>query len=169
MTGLNRDTTDKFYTVSSTVEICINLLKKNIKIEKNDLILEPSAGNGAFINEIKKLTKNFRFYDILPENQEIIKQDFLKFNEKFNQKVHILGNPPFGRQSTLAKKFIKKSCEIADTISFILPKSFKKESFKKTFPLNYWLKAEIDLPDNSFLFGGNPHSVKCIFQIWENC
>ena len=82
-------------------------------------------------------------------------------------KVHIIGNPPFGRQSSLAIKFIKKSCEYCDSISFILPKSFKKESMKKHFPLNFHLLYEYDLPDNSFIVDGKIHDVPCVFQIWE--
>ena len=64
-----------------------------------------------------------------PENDEIIKQDYLEFDfnlQNSYKRIHIVGNPPFGRQSSLAIKFIKKSCEYCDSISFILPKSFKK-------------------------------------------
>ncbi len=73
----------------------------------------------------------------MPEHDEIIKQNYLELNytkmrEDFN-KIHIIGNPPFGRQSSLAIKFIKKCCEFSNSISFILPKSFKKESMRKSF------------------------------------
>ena len=87
--------------------------------------------------------------------------------KKTFNKIHIIGNPPFGRQSSLAIKFIKKSCEFCDSISFILPKSFKKDSLKKSFPLNFHLIFEIDLPDKSFLVDGKEHNVPCIFQIWD--
>ena len=82
-------------------------------------------------------------------------------------KIHVIGNPPFGRQSSLAIKFIKKSCEFCNSVSFILPKSFKKDSLKKTFPLKFHLIFEVDLPDKSFLVDGIEHNVPCIFQIWE--
>ena len=51
----------------------------------------------------------------------------------FQSNLHFIGNPPFGRQSSLAKKFIKHicSCDKTKTIAFILPKSFKKDSLKK--------------------------------------
>jgi predicted RNA methylase len=137
-----------------------------------DLIIEPSAGNGAFIEGIKSLTYNRLFYDIEPENDEITTQDFLTLDiyatglNEFQNKIHIVGNPPFGRQSSLAIKFIKKACEFAHSISFILPKSFKKESLIQKFPLNFHRIYEVDLPDNSFLVNGEPHDVPCIFQIW---
>jgi len=138
-TGLNRNTIDKYYTKKSVVDECMKSIENHIEFEKNDLIIEPSAGNGAFINGIKSLTNNYKFYDIEPQNEQIEKQDYLLFDYSHinNDNIHIIGNPPFGRQSSLAIKFIKKSCEFADTISFILPMSFKKDSMKKHFPLNF--------------------------------
>lgn len=169
--GLNRNTIDKYYTKEGIVHLCLDYFKKYIKIGKNDLVIEPSAGNGSFISAIKTVTTHYVFYDIEPENSEIIKQDYLKnnftdFKNKFNN-IHIIGNPPFGRQSSLAIKFIKKSCEFCDSISFILPKSFKKESLKKVFSLNFHLIFECDLPDKSFNVNGLEYNVDCVFQIWE--
>jgi len=45
---------------------------------------------------IKELTKNHKFYDLIPENKEIIKQDFLlldvdKIIEPY-KKIHIIGD-----------------------------------------------------------------------------
>lgn len=169
--GLKRNTIDKYYTKDTIVDSCLNSIKNYININSDDLIIEPSAGNGSFITGIKSLSNNFIFYDLEPENKEIIKQDYLLFDyedltNKFN-KIHIIGNPPFGRQSSLAIKFIKKSCEFCNSISFILPKSFKKDSLKKTFPLIFHLVYENDLPDKSFLVDGVEHNVPCVFQIWQ--
>jgi predicted RNA methylase len=169
--GVNRNTIDKYYTKNAVVDSCVELVKKYIQINSSELIIEPSAGNGSFISAIKGLTNNHLFYDLEPENEEIVKQDYLQFNytdvkNKF-ERIHIIGNPPFGRQSSLAIKFIKKSCEFCSSISFILPKSFKKDSLKKTFPLNFHLIYETDLPNKSFLVNGSEHNVPCIFQIWE--
>jgi hypothetical protein len=169
--GLKRNTIDKYYTKDNVVELCLNNVKKYIQISSNDLIIEPSAGNGSFINGIKSITNNFKFYDLEPDNEEIITQDYLVYDyvsarETYN-KIHIIGNPPFGRQSSMAIKFIKKSCEFCDSVSFILPKSFKKDSLKKTFPLIFHLICEIDLPDKAFMVDGLEHNVPCIFQVWE--
>jgi hypothetical protein len=165
--GLNRDLSDKFYTSKETVNICYKYIKKNLDIKDTDLIIEPSAGNGAFIPIIKLLSNNYKFYDIKPENKEIFKKNFLKLKNPITKsKIHIIGNPPFGRKSSLAIKFIKKSCEFCESISFILPKSFKKNSMQKSFALNFHLKFEKDLPNNSFLIGNIPYNVPCVFQIW---
>ena len=172
--GLKRNVIDKFYTKKEVAMYCINLFKEYVAPNNDDIIIEPSAGNGAFIDAIKSLKCDYEFYDLEPEHEEIVKQDYLLYNTNNNnnnnnnntQKIHIVGNPPFGRQSSLAIKFIKKSCEFCTSISFILPRSFKKDSLKKTFPLNFHLLFEIDLPENSFLVNAKEHDVPCIFQIW---
>ena len=169
--GLKRNIIDKFYTKSDVASSCITLIKQNVSMNETDLIVEPSAGNGAFIDGIKLLSKHHLFYDLEPENADIIKQDYLTYDhreiKKRFVKIHVVGNPPFGRQSSLAIKFIRKSCEFCNSISFILPKSFKKESLKNKFPLQFHLVYECDLPDNSFLVDGSEHNVPCVFQIWE--
>jgi len=172
--GLKRDTIDKYYTKQSVVELCIDYIKQYINIDFiNDLIIEPSAGNGAFIPGIKSLSSKFLFFDLKPENIDILEQDYLELDAyRIKQltnckKIHVIGNPPFGRQSSLAIKFIKKSTTFADTISFILPKSFKKDSLQKSFPLEFHLIFQIDLPPYSFLVDSLEYDVPCVFQIWE--
>ena len=168
--GLKRNTIDKYYTSTKCVETCIELIKKNINIDNDDLCIEPSAGNGAFIKYIKTLSNHNLFYDIKPEHPEIKKLDYTKFYHKIirnkYKNIHVIGNPPFGRQSSLAIKFIKKSAEYCDSISFILPKSFKKDSLKKHFPLNFHLIYEYDLPKKSFIVDEKEYDVPCVFQIW---
>ena len=167
-TGQKRELIDKFYTSSSAVKLCIDKIKQHINITSTDLIIEPSAGNGAFMTEIKLLSNNCKFYDIIPEHSEIIKQDYLQLSlPTSGVKIHVIGNPPFGRQSSLAIKFIKKSCEFADTISFILPLSFKKDSLQAKVPINFHIVTEFVLPPKSFIIDGQEHDVPCVFQIWE--
>ena len=169
--GLQRNTIDKYYTKPIIAKQCIKIIKTYINISNNDLIIEPSAGNGSFIKYIKLLSNNYKFYDLEPENSEIIKQDFLEYDylevkQEYNN-IHIIGNPPFGRQSSQAIKFIKKCCEFANSISFILPKSFKKDSMKKHFLNNFHLIYENDILDNSFLVNNIETNVPCVFQIWQ--
>jgi hypothetical protein len=92
--------------------------------------------------------------------------DYKSFLNKF-KKIHVIGNPPFGRQSSLAIQFIKKSAEFAHSISFILPKSFKKDSMQKHFPANFHLEFQADIESKSFLQDGKPIDVPCVFQIWQ--
>lgn len=164
---------DKFYTNPKVADRCIYHFTNTVSIQSSDILLEPSAGNGAFSNKLTNYT--VYAYDIEPNHNSIIQQDFTTFvlpDEWKNKRIHVISNPPFGRQSGLAKKFIKKASLFASTISFILPKSFKKDSFRKTFPLDFHLEFEEDLPKNSFLIqdeNGNftiSYDVPCVFQIW---
>ena len=168
--GLQRNTTDKYYTNQHTAQYCIDKLREVISCEKNDLLIEPSAGNGSFINPIKTLGGDCLFYDLQPEHDEIKEQNYLDLNtdtlcKQYNH-IHVIGNPPFGRQSSLAIKFIKKSCDFSNTVSFILPKSFKKESMQKHFPPLFHLMYEGDIPENSFIVNNSVYNVPCVFQIW---
>ena len=67
----------------------------------------------------------------------------------------------------MAKKFIKKitSCKRTKTIAFILPKSFKKNSFQKSvsIKLSFRLSAE-DIEKNAFLMNGHEYDVPCVFS-----
>ena len=170
--GLSRNTIDKYYTKPNISRLCLKHYIENVNISENDICIEPSAGNGSFIAPIKENFSKFKFYDISPHNDEIETLDFLEFDsekvigDKYNKK-HILGNPPFGRQSSTAIKFIKKCCLFCDYIGFILPKSFKKDSMKNKIKSNFHLIFEIDLPPDSFIVGNNIYDVPCVFQIWE--
>ena len=169
-TGLGRNTIDKYYTRDTVVAMCLSAVAQHIDISPGDICIEPSAGKGAFIDGIKRLFAHFRFYDIIPEHPEIICQDYLTgtytdLSAEFG-KVHVIGNPPFGRQASLAIWFIKKSCEFCESVSFILPRSFKKASRHKTFPARFHLVYELNLPADAFLVECLPHCVPCVFQIW---
>ena len=169
MSLTSKKSLDKYYTKKECVDKCIELFKEKVFVAEDDICIEPSAGSGAFIEQIKSIFSHYKFYDIQPENKEISKQDYLELSEIQDKegKIHILGNPPFGRQSSLAIKFIKKSSNFCDTISFILPKSFKKDSLKKHFPLSFHLILEYDLSEDSFTLDGESYNVPCVFQIWE--
>jgi len=168
--GLRRNIIDKFYTKPSVVNICLDIIKQHININKTeDLIIEPSAGNGSFNEIIKSLCNNYKLFDIEPDNNTITKQDFLTLDySKFQYKnIHIIGNPPFGRQSSMAIKFLKYAALFSHSISFILPKSFKKNSMKTKVPLQFHCIYEGELPEKSFLVNNKEYDVPCIFQIWE--
>ena len=171
--GLKRDPIDKFFTRDDTVSICRDLVKEHNFIGGSDLVIEPCAGNGSFINLAKELSENTRFYDIDPEHSEVTKMDFFDIDmdelKKTYKTLHFIGNPPFGRQSSTAKRFIRRACKYGDTISFILSKSFKKPSMQKVFDKYFHLIQQIDIPDNSFTANGKTINVPCVFQIWKRC
>tara|TARA_B100001093_G_scaffold158987_3_gene151472 strand:- start:12800 stop:13630 length:831 start_codon:yes stop_codon:yes gene_type:complete len=169
--GLLRNTIDKYYTNPNVVDLCIKKIREYLHPTNEDILIEPSAGNGSFIKGMKEMSNRCEFYDIEPENNEIVKQDYMELNlERLLHEtnlIHVIGNPPFGRQSSMAIKFIKQSCKFANSISFILPKSFKKDSMQKHFPLDFHLIFEQDIEENGFLVDDNVYHVPCVFQIWQ--
>jgi hypothetical protein len=153
---------DKFYTKEEVAKKCIDKLE----IKKYDLIIEPSAGSGSFSNQIE----NCLAFDIEPENENIIKKDWFTVKKEDFLNYHnilIIGNPPFGQQSNLAIKFFNHAAEIANTIAFILPLSFKKVSITNKLSLNFSLQFEEILREDSFTLENNSYSVPTVFQIWE--
>jgi hypothetical protein len=79
----------------------------------------------------------------------------------------VFGNPPFGRQCSLANQFIKHAAKAASVIAFILPLSFTKPSMQRAFPLTFHLEESWILPKNSFLVDNKPYDVPCVFQVWK--
>lgn len=155
---------DKFYTKKNISKMCIELVNDKFKLETFDLIIEPSAGNGSFLEQIKH--KNLIGIDISPENKKIIKQDFLTYTPDIKYKnVLTIGNPPFGKISSLAVKFFNHASEWSNVIAFIIPKTFRRISIQNNLNLNFHLLHDIDIPDSPCSFEP-PMSVKCCFQIW---
>ena len=166
-TGLQRESTDKFYTKDHVAKMCCDLFNENIDVRDNDRVIEPSAGAGVFIPYIESMNGVHLYYDIDPSHNSIEKRDFMTIEKTWNNNTHIIGNPPFGRQSSLARRFIKHCCSIgASTIAFILPKSFRKPSYQNAFHVNYHNICDIDLPESSFTIYKKDYSVSCVFQIW---
>ena len=113
----NKIPLDKYYTSKSLAKYCIDKTFEIIGKDNISEIIEPSAGTGSFSNQIEGCIA----YDIEPECDGIIRQDFLELNVKYKKGRLIIGNPPYGNRMNLAWKFYKKSIQIADYISFILP------------------------------------------------
>lgn len=111
---------DKYYTPNDLANYIVNKTKEIIGEENISEYLEPSAGNGVFLDY---LPDNTLAYDIEPEDKynRIIKQDYLALDLGYKKGRCIIGNPPFGRSCNLAVAFYKKSIIICDYIIFILP------------------------------------------------
>ena len=160
---------DQFYTNLDVAKKCID----TIDVSKYDIVVEPSAGMGAFYNQINHPKKIG--IDIEPKWGWCIEQDFLQWDgDVFKDfglwpqpKVLTIGNPPFGRQGSLAMKFIKHASIFSTTIAFILPRGFKKRSVYDRVPLNFWNMNEIDIPENSFTYNGEPFDVPCVWIEYE--
>jgi predicted RNA methylase len=162
---------DQFYTNPKIAKRLLIKTKQIIK-EKNIYWIEPSAGTGSFSDLLKK--ENLLAIDIDPKQKDILKKNFLldKIEEieeiqKTENKIITIGNPPFGKKSSIAIKFFNKSAEISEYICFILPKTFKKESIVNQLNEKMHKIYEEEIEKNSFIYKEKTYDVKCVFQIWK--
>ena len=183
------NTKDQFYTSPRVAKKCIQILISRLHNGElyspvlplsSYLWVEPSAGNGAFLNSIPDTYDKIGI-DVEPGQgggANILKQDFLTWvpPEQNQKPVIIFGNPPFGRQSSLAKAFIAHSCKFpaTSTIAFILPRSFVKPSMSSAFGLHFHCIHSSEVERNAFVLGGGgagdgdaSYDVPCVFQIWQ--
>jgi hypothetical protein len=77
-----------------------------------------------------------------------------------------VGNPPFGRVSSLAIQFFQHAAQWADVIAFIIPRTFRRVSVHNKLDLNFHLVYDEEIPVSPCSFNP-PMMVKCCFQIWE--
>jgi hypothetical protein len=150
-------------------EQCWNTLKSKINIDVFDYFIEPSAGTGNFFRLLPENRR--RGIDLDPKYPGVIPMDYLTLDmsglyQDGCDKYMVIGNPPFGRISSLAVKFFNKSAEYADVIAFILPRTFKRVSIQNRLNLNFHLIYNEDLPMKPCCFEPKM-DAKCCFQIWK--
>jgi len=156
-TNSNKINLDKYYTPTETALYCINKTYEIIGEHNISEVIEPSAGNGAFSLQIP--TTSWA-YDIEPEHESIIKQDFLELKVDYLYGRLVIGNPPFGSRMSLAQKFFKKSIELADYVAFILPIS-QLNNVNSMFEFD--LIHSEDLGDVKY----SDRSLNCCFNIYK--
>ena len=156
---------DKFYTNIPIVHECISNFNNLYDMNIFDLVIEPSAGSGNFLLNIKH--NNKIGLDIEPEHESIIKKSFFEYYPNTNLYSNILtiGNPPFGRVCSLAIKFFNHAAKFSNAIAFIIPRSFRKISIQNKLDINFKLISDIDISNKLNTFDP-PINVKCCFQIW---
>lgn len=156
---------DKFYTIPSYSKKCIDKVFELYDIIKFNLIVEPSAGNGSFLNQIN--SENKIGIDIEPEVPDILKMDFFHYHPySIKENILVIGNPPFGKVSSTAIKFFNHAAKWASIIAFIIPRTFRRPSVQNKLDDNFHLVYDEDVPTKPCCF--TPQMmVKCCFQIWE--
>lgn len=158
---------DQFFTRPEVAKLFANWVKSQDFYNSVKTIIEPSAGNKDIANHFP----NAVLYDLDPKHKDIIKQDWLKYNHTGGNNILVVGNPPFGKNNTLAIKFINKAAEFADWIAFILPKGFSRIPTQNRIASSHSLYAQEDLPKNSFYLPdedtGKPYDVPAVMQIWH--
>ena len=161
-----RSVTDEAYFTSPILaRSSIALIAEHFPLETFDLIIEPSAGDGAFLDALPADRRVG--IDINPRRPDLVERDFLRWlPEDPTQRILVVGNPPFGQRAALAIRFLVHAATFADVIAFILPRSFNKDTFQNRVPANFHLVASRDCND-VFAIEGRNHHVRTVFQIWE--
>ncbi|WP_346031514.1 SAM-dependent methyltransferase [Erythrobacter westpacificensis] len=159
---------DQFYTRTEVVEDLVEWYRVK-RIEHNLLrfqrtrIIEPSAGTGAFL---RKLPFGSAGYDIDPKASGIRQGDFLALPLSLDDPLLVIGNPPFGKNASMAIKFFNHAAGAADVIAFIVPRTFQKVSVQNRLDLSFHLIDEMAVPKDAFIFEGKRKHVPAVFQIW---
>lgn len=154
---------DQYYTVEEVAAHLYGLVPRNVDLT-NHLLVEPSAGTGSFF---RLMPPGSRGYDVDPKYPGIITADFLTVTVGGDRPIAFIGNPPFGKNASLAVRFFNHAAREASVIGFIVPRSFRKASVENRLDRSFHLVHEEPVPANAFLFRGKPYSVPAVFQIRE--
>lgn len=151
--------TGYFPTPPEIVKLMIELLE----MHPDDVILEPSAGQGHIADYLPK--DKLLIGEILPENRQILKEkgyknivfsDFLKY--EFEGVKKIIMNPPFEKQVDIdhvlhAYKYLNQGGIIVSVMSagVLFRNNLKTKKFREEFLNNAHI---IQLPEGSFKTSG---------------
>lgn len=155
---------DQFYTKPHIAKACIAFAQEQLDFTGFEAVIEPSAGAGAFSDQ---LGPNCVAMDVDPKAEGISKADFFDWSSKKTQRSLVIGNPPFGRNASLAVRFFNHAAQFAEAVAFIVPRSFEKASIQARLNSEFHLKAQMDVANNAFCFLGETRDVPTVFQIWE--
>jgi hypothetical protein len=157
---------DQFYTQDGVAKLCFAELRRVLDKElciKTKYWLEPSAGTGSFYSLLPKAKR--LGVDLAPKCEGVVEADFLTYTLPRSDYITV-GNPPFGKNSSLALKFLNKAGLHSEVVAFIVPNTFKKTSLIKRVNEFLHLHSEMPLKPYSFIFNGKDYDVPCSFQIW---
>ena len=148
---------DKYYTSPELAEYCVKKTKEVIGENNITEYVEPSAGSGVFLNY---LDKPYLAYDIEPEDNRVVKADWLEVNLDYKKGRCIIGNPPFGSRNALATKFYKHAIKFGDYIAFILPVS-QYDNNQKMYEFDLVYTENLGFRDYSGV------NLNCAFNIYK--
>lgn len=162
---------DQFYTradvAATCAQVCLDVLRQRGVALDTCFFVEPSAGTGAFLDAVPAPKLGL---DLEPGRSDIEQADFTTWDPtgRFSpeQMVVAIGNPPFGKNSSLALAFVNRCAMFADYVAFILPRTFEKASLQAKLDPHLHLIHEVELAADSFVHDGQPYTVPVVFQIW---
>ena len=165
----NKRNIKKEFQFYATPDYLADYLVQLASLETTDIILEPSAGQGAIIKAINKVCKSIPdCFELLELNQQIILKsdlnytiigyDFLKERKKiFYSKI--IANPPFSKNQDIDHVLEMYAClRKGGRIVSITSESWMNGNQKKQLNFQQWVQdvnASIyDIPKGSFKQSG---------------
>jgi hypothetical protein len=155
---------EQFFSSSELASRCVAFADEVLDLSRFSLIVEPSAGAGAFYDLLPEAARVG--IDIAPQRAGLEEGDFLTWTPSSTDgHVLTIGNPPFGQRAALAIAFLDHACTFSDAVAFVLPRSFNKYTFQDRVHPFFHLEASIDC-DEPFSKDGREVMVKTTFQVW---
>lgn len=161
--GLTAERLDQYYTEWHVADRLWSHVEDHIDTE-SCLLVEPSAGEGAFYRRMRPGSLGF---DKEPKYPGIITANFFDVTIGGDRDICFVGNPPFGKNSSLAQAFFNHAAREARYIAMILPSTFLKGSMQNKLNFAFHVVFEEEVPPNAFRFEGRLCSVSTTFMIWE--
>lgn len=169
---------EQFYTPQATADWVVSVIKDQpwwIDIVE---AIEPTAGKGVFVNALKPYDHYMTVHagDLEPKHPDVVQWDALQVDvpklllhprkgvQVPRDHVLLIGNPPFGRQSKLARDIWDHYSEHVGYTAFIVPRSMaipKTYSKNRTIPRCHDLLFTLSLPSDQFeLPDGKTKAIK---------
>jgi hypothetical protein len=156
---------DQFYTRSAVARDCVARVLAVIGDQNGTVFIEPAAGAGSFLDALPQPRIGL---DIAPARVDIERADFLHWWPPISaSRFVVVSNFPFGKNASLAVKFINHAAQFAEIVASILPRTFEKATTQRRVSARLELVDETSLSADSFVYLGAPYSVPVVFQIWR--
>jgi hypothetical protein len=173
---LQKKMSDVYFTRPGVATELVNALFDAIDLSTVSLIVEPSAGAGAFCDAIdaaldeRNISGSLErcYIDITPASPKVQRvDDFLTWcPPQTSRDTVVIGNPPFGNHACMAVRFFNRAAEFASVIAFIFPQALDTRT--------HFLSRQFErltrtlLPVDSFVLpSGELYDVVATWQVWR--
>jgi predicted RNA methylase len=141
------------------------IVKEQVKgISPDSTVCVPGAGIGSYIVALLEAgvkPENIVAVELNPRYGELGEGIFKRFGVNYvfadflewvpdMRFDYVVGNPPYGKNASLAVKFLNKAPELADNVSYVLPRTFRKPSVLNRINEHLHLVDDVDVSDETF-------------------
>lgn len=144
---------DAYFTSDADVQWCINKLSSLYDLE-GKTALEPAAGANVFPKHAPQVvwTTNELNPELSGGEVHDFNLDFIESDHNWGRYDFVITNPPYGRNSHLAKKFVRKALTLTNVLAMVLPNGLRRHTYwDKGFDDNIKIMCEDSLPYSEFI------------------